>query len=116
MTIPRTDRRTDCLIGERYVAQLLAGRPATDALTAVERLLAVQAQDPRGARLAIRARTSGVSSADVDARLEVDDRDDIHQIFALADEANYSGGDLQAADFEHWTQLVRWQFTVEEST
>ena len=31
-----------------------------------ERLLAVQAQDPRGARLAIRARTRGVAAADVD--------------------------------------------------
>jgi hypothetical protein len=32
-------------------------------------LLAVQAQDPRGARLAIRARTAGLSSADVDRAL-----------------------------------------------
>jgi DNA glycosylase AlkZ-like len=30
------------------------------------RLLAVQAQDPRGARLAVRARTAGVTAADVD--------------------------------------------------
>jgi hypothetical protein len=68
MTIPMADR----LIGERYVAQLLAGPPAADALTAVERLLAVQGQDPRGARLAIRARTSGVASADVDRALSQD--------------------------------------------
>ncbi len=34
-----------------------------------ERLLAVQAQDPRGARLAVRARTSGLSAADVDRAL-----------------------------------------------
>jgi hypothetical protein len=33
----------------------------------VEHLLAVQAQDPRGARLAIRSRAAGVSAADVDA-------------------------------------------------
>lgn len=33
------------------------------------RLLAVQAQDPRGARLAVRARTSGLSAADVDRAL-----------------------------------------------
>jgi winged helix DNA-binding protein len=34
-----------------------------------ERLLAVQGQDPRGARLAVRARTTGVSAADVDRAL-----------------------------------------------
>src|SRR5690349_23607726 len=34
-----------------------------------ERLLAVQAQDARGARLAVRARTEGVSAADVDRAL-----------------------------------------------
>jgi len=38
-----------------------------------ERLLAIQAQDPRGARLAVRARTVGVSAADVDRAL-TDDR------------------------------------------
>jgi hypothetical protein len=38
-----------------------------------ERLLAVQAQDPRAARLAIRARTKGVAAADVD-RCLTDDR------------------------------------------
>jgi len=68
MTIPRKE----LLIAERYVAQLLAGPPAPDALTAVERLLAVQAQDPRGARLAIRARTEGLSAADVDRALSED--------------------------------------------
>jgi hypothetical protein len=34
-----------------------------------ERLLAVQAQDPRGARLAVRARTEGVTAVDVDRAL-----------------------------------------------
>jgi hypothetical protein len=34
-----------------------------------ERLLAVQGQDPRGARLAVRARSDGVSAADVDRAL-----------------------------------------------
>jgi hypothetical protein len=36
------------------------------------RLLAVQAQDPRGARLAIRARSSGLTAADVDRALTLD--------------------------------------------
>lgn len=57
------------IVGERLQAQLLAGRPARDALSVTRRLLAVQAQDPRGARLAIRARSSGLTAADVDRAL-----------------------------------------------
>jgi hypothetical protein len=53
----------------RLTAQLLAGAPARDPLAVAERLLAIQAQDPRGARLAIRARTAGVSAADIDREL-----------------------------------------------
>jgi hypothetical protein len=58
---------------ERLVAQLLAGEPARDPVAVVERLLAVQAQDARGARLAIRARSTGLTAADVDRAL-TDDR------------------------------------------
>src|SRR4051812_1679467 len=54
---------------ERLTAQLLAGPPATSVLDVVDRLLAVQAQDPRGARLAIRARSAGLHASDVDAAL-----------------------------------------------
>jgi hypothetical protein len=55
----------------RLTAQQLAGEPARDAIAVAKRLLAVQAQDPRGARLAIRARTlgSGVGAADVERAL-----------------------------------------------
>jgi hypothetical protein len=56
----------------RMAAQLLAGQPATDPVEVVERLLAVQGQDPRGARLAVRARTTGLSAADVDRALSQD--------------------------------------------
>ena len=41
-------------------------RPAS---RVAERLLAVQGQDPRGARLAVRARTEGLTAADVDRAL-----------------------------------------------
>jgi hypothetical protein len=51
---------------QRLRAQLLTGTPATSAVEVTRRLLAVQAQDPRGARLAIRARSRGLSAADVD--------------------------------------------------
>ena len=68
MAIPREGR----LIAERFVNQLLAGPPAADALSVVERVLAVQAQDPRGARLAIRARSKGVLASHVDRALTND--------------------------------------------
>jgi hypothetical protein len=53
----------------RLTAQLLAGPPARSPLAVAERLLAIQGQDPRGARLAIRARTTGVQAADIDREL-----------------------------------------------
>jgi hypothetical protein len=58
---------------ERLTAQLLSGKPARRPEDVVERLLAVQGQDPRGFRLAIRARTEGLSAAHVDRAL-TDDR------------------------------------------
>jgi hypothetical protein len=60
------------VIAERLGAQLLAGPPARDPVAVVERLLAVQAQDPRGARLAIRARSTGLSAADVEKAMTED--------------------------------------------
>src|SRR5690348_13471243 len=57
------------LLAERFSAQLLAGNKVSSPLPVVERLLAIQAQDARGARLAIRARSVGVTAADVDAEL-----------------------------------------------
>jgi hypothetical protein len=57
-------------VGEaRFAAQLLGEERATDAVGVAERLLAVQAQDLRSARLAIRARTGGLSATDVDRAL-----------------------------------------------
>lgn len=54
---------------ERLTAQALAGEPLRSPEAVAERLLAVQGQDPRGARLAVRARTEGVTAADVDRAL-----------------------------------------------
>ena len=56
----------------RLTAQLLSGPPAAGPVDVVRRLLAVQAQDPRGARLAVRARTEGLLAADVDRALSVE--------------------------------------------
>ena len=60
------------MIGDRLAAQMLADSRERDPIAVVERLLAVQAQDPRGARLAIRARTTGLTVRDVDRALTED--------------------------------------------
>ena len=54
----------------RLAAQQLVGPPADGVLQVVDRLLAVQAQDLRAARLAVRARTTGLTAADVDRELQ----------------------------------------------
>jgi winged helix DNA-binding protein len=56
-------------IAERLTSQGLTGDPLRSPEQVAGRLLAVQGQDPRGARLAIRARSEGVSAADVDRAL-----------------------------------------------
>jgi Winged helix DNA-binding domain len=61
---PPADRR------RRLGAQLLAGRPARSAAAVAARLLAVQAQNLRAGRLAVRARTRGLTAAAVNAELE----------------------------------------------
>jgi hypothetical protein len=65
--------RSRTITAERLRSQLLAGRRARDPVAVARRLLAVQGQDPRGARLAVRARSVGLTAADVDAALS-DDR------------------------------------------
>ena len=57
-----------------------------------------------------------ISMTDVDAHLEGADLNDIRQIFTLADEANYSGDELKAADYERWTQIVRRQLPAEKTS
>jgi hypothetical protein len=59
-------------LGERLTAQALAGERLRSPEAVAERLLAVQGQDPRGARLAVRARTEGVTAGDVDRALSED--------------------------------------------
>ncbi len=60
------------ITAERAAAQLLSGPPAGCAEDVAGRLLAIQGQDPRGARLAVRVRSQGLSAADVDRALTVD--------------------------------------------
>ena len=56
----------------RFAAQLLSGQQARSPVEVAERLLAIQGQDPRGARLAVRSRTAGLTAADVDRALTAD--------------------------------------------
>jgi len=62
----------DAVMAQRFAAQLLTGEPARTPVEVVTRLLAVQGQDPRGARLAIRPRSAGLTAADVDRALSTD--------------------------------------------
>ncbi len=64
MTGPDAVRRA------RLSAQLLSGRPARSAEAVARSLLAVQAQNLRAGRLAVRARTAGLTAAAVNAELE----------------------------------------------
>jgi hypothetical protein len=54
------------ILAERLTSQALSGRPLAGSTAVAERLLAVQGQDPRGFRLAVRARTKGLTAADVE--------------------------------------------------
>jgi hypothetical protein len=57
------------LLAARLTAQGLAGDPAAGPLEVTRKLLAVQAQDPRGARLAVRARSASAHASDLDRAL-----------------------------------------------
>ena len=60
------------ITAERAAAQLLSGPPAARAEQVAGRLLAIQGQDPRGARLAVRVRSQGLCAADIDHALTTD--------------------------------------------
>jgi hypothetical protein len=60
------------LLAARLAAQRLSGPRSVDVLDATRHLLAVQAQDPRAARLALRVRVEGGHSSAVDRALTVD--------------------------------------------
>ncbi len=53
----------------RLRAQMLTGTPARSVEDVVTRLLAIQAQDGRGFRLAVRSRSTGLRALDVERAL-----------------------------------------------
>jgi hypothetical protein len=74
MTTPGTPSApvTAPALAQRLAAQLLSGPPAEGTVQVAGHLLAVQAQDQRGARLAVRARSRARSAADVEDALTRD--------------------------------------------
>lgn len=69
MSSPSQSVAAKRLAAERLASQLLTAPKASDPATVARHLLAVQGQDPRGARLAIRVRSEGLGAADVDRAL-----------------------------------------------
>ena len=57
------------ILAARLSAQRCPGEPAKDVSESTRHLLAVQAQDPRGARLAVRVRSASEHASDVDEAL-----------------------------------------------
>jgi hypothetical protein len=72
VTAPIADPAARDVMARRFAAQLLSGERGGTPVEVVGRLLAVQGQDPRGARLAVRARSSGLTAGDVDKALTAD--------------------------------------------
>jgi uncharacterized protein YcaQ len=62
-------RAERALLAARLTAQRLSDRRSGDVLEVTRHLLAVQGQDPRAARLALRARTTSAHRSDVDRAL-----------------------------------------------
>jgi|KBSMisStaDraftv2_1062788.scaffolds.fasta_scaffold160241_1 hypothetical protein len=62
----QTCRVSADVVATRFQAQFLGEQRGADTIEVCERLLAVQAQGLRCSRLAIRARTSGLTVTDVD--------------------------------------------------
>lgn len=70
MDVMRPKGTAERIHAARLTAQGLATRPSRSPEAVAERLLAIQGQDPRGARLAVRARSEGLAASDVDRALD----------------------------------------------
>ena len=100
-----TDARTRAVarMAESFLERMAAASAGGDAAlffntarTAIQQVLGARLQRP----------AERITADDVGTQLGKDG-DDLREIFALADEANYAGRYLRAADFERWTQIVR---------
>jgi len=94
--------RTASRAAKRVLAQMQGAARAGDAAlffesarTALQSVLAARWQ----------LAPEGITTAEVEGRLGAEN--DIRQVFALADEAKYSGRKLNATDFARWLRIVR---------
>jgi hypothetical protein len=55
-----------------------------------------------------------ITTTEVESRVGAEN--DIRQLFALADEAKYSGRKLNATDFARWLRIVRRHLTSDTTT
>jgi len=55
-----------------------------------------------------------ITTTEVEGRVGAEN--DIHQLFALADEARYSGRNLNATDFARWLGVVRRHLVSDKTT
>jgi len=105
----RAPKRVASKATERMLAQLSAvarsGDSSTFLVTARQLLLQTLAQRWR-------IPPEEITPAELDARLG-HDAEDIGRLFALADEAKYSGRAADGADFAQWLQIVSRQLNYE---
>src|ERR1700723_243380 len=102
----RARRRAAAKVNSRVLGQMEAAARARNptvffnvARDALQQILAVRWQVP----------PEEITADEVQSRLS--DDAEIQQLFALADESKYSGGDFRAIDFARWTRTVRQRLT-----
>jgi hypothetical protein len=107
---PESDRIASRTV-KRVLAQMQAAARAGDAAlffdsarTALQSVLATRWQ----------LAPEEVTTTEVEVRVGADN--DIRQLFALADEAKYSGGKLNATDFARWLRIVRRHLMSDKTT
>ena len=105
MTPTARDRREASSAIASCLAEMDAASTAGDAARFFQSARAALQQ-----RLATRwhVAPASITIAEIDARLNGDGAE-IRRIFALADQAAYSGQHLGAADFQQWKEIVRGQ-------
>jgi hypothetical protein len=112
IVLRRKPERAASKATERALAQLAAAARSGDASTFLDgaRSLVLQNLAQRWQMPA-----DQITGEELGARLG-EDADDVNRLFALADEAKYSGYDGNSVDFSRWLQIVRRQLELEAGT
>jgi len=101
-------RRAGARINNRVLGQMEAAARAGDPTVFFN-----AAREALQQTLAIRWQVSPEEITADEVRSRLSEDADIQQLFALADESKYSGGDFRAIDFARWTRAVRQRLTEE---